>query len=260
MKTEQNNTEKYFKDKLKDRTIEPSPMAWDRLDAMLTVAEQGKKRQSKRAWLYLAAGFAVFFTLGILLMQEEQKQYPGVITDEKIVITNETEQKVIDVPENTGIVYAEDDAPFTNTVSENNIDISTVANTSNVKIRTEKPIITTEKSYTASVDNNKNNIQATTDVYYVMTDKQSEKQENINKTVSKSKITVDAALLLASVESETENEIAVSVKTNETKINPNSLLSSVESDVDNSFRSRILQKAVENYKAVKTYVVNRNYE
>ncbi|HYD91508.1 MAG TPA: hypothetical protein VEA37_08490, partial [Flavobacterium sp.] len=66
MKMEPNKLEKEFREKLEKRTIQPSEMAWDRLDAMLSVAE--KKKKPNRAWLYMAASFLVFATLGVLFL------------------------------------------------------------------------------------------------------------------------------------------------------------------------------------------------
>ena len=52
---EPNKWEKEIKEKLNKRTIQPGEMAWDRLDAMLSVAE--KKKKPKYKWMYVAAGF-----------------------------------------------------------------------------------------------------------------------------------------------------------------------------------------------------------
>ncbi|MBC8645496.1 hypothetical protein H9W95_20250 [Flavobacterium lindanitolerans] len=53
---ELNKLEQDFKKKLNERTIQPSEMSWDRLDAMLSVAEK-KSKPKKRTWLYIAASF-----------------------------------------------------------------------------------------------------------------------------------------------------------------------------------------------------------
>ena len=55
MKMEPNKLEREFREKLEKRAIQPSDMAWDRLDAMLSVAE--KKKKPNRAWMYMAASF-----------------------------------------------------------------------------------------------------------------------------------------------------------------------------------------------------------
>ncbi len=45
---EPNNLEKDFREKLNQRTIEPSDKAWDRLDAMLSVAEEKKPKKKNK--------------------------------------------------------------------------------------------------------------------------------------------------------------------------------------------------------------------
>src|SRR6478609_6641493 len=58
---EPNKIEKQFKEQLNSREIKPSAMAWDKLDAMLTVADKKPKRNFR--WLYVAAS-----VLGFLLV------------------------------------------------------------------------------------------------------------------------------------------------------------------------------------------------
>ncbi len=80
---EPNKIEKDFKEKLEQRTIQPSEMAWDRLDAMLSVAEK-KKPGNKRAWMYMAAAFLVFLLAGAFLLNRE-KETNGIDTDNSVV-------------------------------------------------------------------------------------------------------------------------------------------------------------------------------
>src|SRR6187402_3360808 len=60
----QNKIDNDFRDKLNQREIKPSENAWDRLDAMLTVAEEKKPKRSY-GWLYIAASFIGFLFIGI---------------------------------------------------------------------------------------------------------------------------------------------------------------------------------------------------
>lgn len=79
MKTEQNKLEQEFKSKLQDRTIQPSNAAWDRLDAMLSVAENeskpdtNEKKKPQRLLLYIAASFVAFLLVGVLLLNMQPK-------------------------------------------------------------------------------------------------------------------------------------------------------------------------------------------
>lgn len=82
---EPNRTENDFKQKLEQRTIMPSSMAWDRLDAMLSVKE---KKKPNKAWMYMAAGFA-----GILLTVSMFVNYNDM-GDSKIDI----QESIVNVP------------------------------------------------------------------------------------------------------------------------------------------------------------------
>ena len=65
---ELNNLEKDFRNKLNQREIQPSEKAWDRLDAMLSVAE---KKKPKRTWMYIAASFLGFLLVIELVVAKE---------------------------------------------------------------------------------------------------------------------------------------------------------------------------------------------
>ena len=66
---EPNKLEKQFRDKLNAREIQPSAQAWDRLDAMLSVAEE-KKTRKPFGFLFIAAGILVLVTLGLFFLSK----------------------------------------------------------------------------------------------------------------------------------------------------------------------------------------------
>ena len=80
---EPNNLENQFAEKLNVREIKPSPMAWDRLDAMLTVVEKPKRNFN---WLYIAASFLGFILIATVFFN----QIANVIDVEKkeVVLEN----------------------------------------------------------------------------------------------------------------------------------------------------------------------------
>ncbi len=62
--------EKEWKDKLETREIAPSAQAWDRLDAMLSVAEAKQQKPVRRiGWIYYAAASVAILLLAIFLTQ-----------------------------------------------------------------------------------------------------------------------------------------------------------------------------------------------
>src|SRR5690606_10462296 len=69
------------------RTIEPSDKAWDRLDAMLSVAE---KKQTKRNWLWIAASLILFATIGSLFVRTSKKE---LIPTKNVVINENHHQE-----------------------------------------------------------------------------------------------------------------------------------------------------------------------
>ena len=86
---EPNNFEKDFREKLNNRTIEPSDKAWDRLDAMLSVAEN-KKPKGKNKWLYIAASVVGFLLVGTFFFN--QKKNTLETTKNAIVIEENTKK------------------------------------------------------------------------------------------------------------------------------------------------------------------------
>jgi len=84
-----NKIDNQIKDKLNAREIQPSAPAWDRLDAMLTVAE-AKQPKRNFTWLYIAATFLLFSGLGFFLLNSnESVAIENVIPIVNNEITNE---------------------------------------------------------------------------------------------------------------------------------------------------------------------------
>src|SRR3954470_3549384 len=68
----QHKTEKNFRNKLNQREITPSENAWDRLDAMLTVAED-KKPKRNWGWLYIAASVVGFLLIATVFLSQTEE-------------------------------------------------------------------------------------------------------------------------------------------------------------------------------------------
>src|SRR5690554_7285250 len=65
-----NKLEQQFRELLQNRTIEPSDKAWDRLDAMLSVAE--KKKKPIRTWWFVAASLLILLSIGTFFFKAEK--------------------------------------------------------------------------------------------------------------------------------------------------------------------------------------------
>jgi len=69
---EPNKIEEQFKELLNSRELQPSDKAWDRLDAMLSVAEEKKTKRSF-GWLYIAASIIGFIFVGTLFFSQTEE-------------------------------------------------------------------------------------------------------------------------------------------------------------------------------------------
>ena len=239
---EPNNTiEHDFKQKLEQRTIQPTEMAWDRLDAMLTVAE--KKKKPSRSWMYMAASFLAMLLVGALyLNQQKENPVNGVNNNTDNVVTtqddklSETETSATASPQI--ITETEEVVASVNTPTQ------------------AKPGVTRNGSVkstaTAKNINNTPNVLISNEAVAV-----NNQQVTTNPEVAQpAKIKVDANELLASVNNPKLN--SPQLKQSGVKVNANSLLSSVEGELNDSFKTKAFQGIIKNLDEVKTAVVNRN--
>ena len=86
---EPNKVESQIREKLNSREIQPSAQAWDRLDAMLSVAEE-KKTKRPFGFLFIAASILVFATLGMFFFNQNSIE----TKPQNDVVTNETKDTV----------------------------------------------------------------------------------------------------------------------------------------------------------------------
>lgn len=229
---EPNKLEQDFKKKLEQRTIQPSEMAWDRLDAMLSVTE---KKKPNRTWMYMAASFLVFLLVGSLfLKQEKENNGNGVIKTGDAVVT-------VDQPAET-----------TNEAGDKQVTVPTIKNQEAIitaPVRNQKAVAVTTIKRTAAISK--------------------EKTVTVQNTiVIKEALAVTDKKEPTVIQSGTETQSLIAAATHQTaakgkstvKVDPNSLLSSVEGELTDSYRSKTFQGVVKNFNAVKTAVANRNYE
>ncbi|WP_396182424.1 hypothetical protein [Flavobacterium sp.] len=224
---EPNNIEKQMKEKLNQRTIQPSANAWDRLDAMLSVTEQKPKRNFK--WLSFAAVFVGFTLIGIFILNKE-KPIENVIPSNPIVLENETE-KVENLNEKENTISSE----------ENQKEVA-IINQSKKKMEEQPVAINPKKDFL--LDNHSKTEE-------VIVENQS--KEAINKYVN-------TKSLLAEIETGEKFEIPTLSKNPSVKVDANALLSSAEKEVEETFRDKVIQSINKKYNSVKSTLANRNYE
>jgi len=226
---EPNKLENKMREKLNQRTIQPSSNTWDRLDAMLSVKEQKPKRNYK--WLSIAAVLVGFTLIGIFILNKE-KSIENVIPSNPIVLENETEKV-----ENLNEIGRE------NTISseENQKEVA-IINQSKKKIDEQPIAINPKKEF--------------------LLDNHSKKEEVIVENQSKEAINkyVNAKSLLAEIETGEKFEIPTLSKNPSVKVDANALLSSAEKEVEETFRDKVIQSINKKYNSVKSTLANRNNE
>ena len=242
MKTEPNNIENQFRDKLNNRTIKPSANSWDRLDAMLTVADPSfselAKQKPKRnyRWMYFAASFLGFILIATVFLSQTEEvidsKHEKVVFEEIQVQEKDTTlEEVLEIP------------------SENK-NIETVSTSEKTVVKQQSKTFEKPKATPFIEEKPSNQIAETT-----------KKVNNSSPSIinQKTNVTVDADALLASVEqpkpSQSFSKNAVAIK-----VNSNELLSEIDDELELSFRERVLKSVNKKFQEVKVAVAKRNVE
>ncbi|WP_294823923.1 hypothetical protein [uncultured Flavobacterium sp.] len=233
---EPNRLEEEFREKLEQRTIQPSKMAWDRLDAMLSVNEEKMEqkviiaKKPNRSWMYMAASLVLFATIGTYFLTREtgnsnspENTGTPVVNTEKPVEAEGNH----DTAQPSGAQQAADNlfAPIR--------EKEAVANNGKAISKQKHGVVTVNSPSQPSVCTAP---PAPSDEYIAVAD---------NNHVDK--------LLADASHPAPKKKSAV-------KVDASSLLSSVEGELDESFRDKALQGVIKNFNAVKSSVANRNYQ
>jgi hypothetical protein len=224
-----NKTEKEFKNQLNQREIKPTPAAWDRLDAMLTVAEE-KKATPIYNWLYVAAGIIGFIAIGFVFFSQTQELVD--VKRNEVVIENNTPIKIKDsiqkeVPTPIQMQQKQE------VIAEQSISNKRKNNISNPQ--KSKNLISAEK-------NQKENT--------AIANKTNEQQPIINQKTNE--INQNQPTQIADLKSKPKNPTI--------KVNASNLLSEVDNELELSFREKVIRKIDKNYKTVKVALANRNQQ
>jgi len=233
---EPNNFERHLKQKLENSSIQPSRKAWDQLETMLDAADKIKDKRNY-SWIYIAASFVGLLIISSLFFNQSMpndsnKSNPVVLEQNQISTTAEksNEEQVLSQKENGPIVTNEH-------ILEKGI---------NKKV--SNPL--KEKEVVISINNDK--------VVNVVSP-----ETKVSEAISKNKY-ISAENLLAAV-TDTKVEVKIADKSFKkgsvgNSLDPNSLLSSVEKELNQSYKESALEKFNKKFNAVKTALVNRNYQ
>lgn len=253
---EPNNIENQIREKLNAREIQPTSQAWDRLDAMLSVAEEKKTKRSF-GWLYIAASILVFVTVGMFLYNQNKSD---IKINESVVSNEETKDTTKVISTSSKTRSKENEAPITQS----------------------QPLVQIEENHSKTnqqATNKRSNVnQNRVSIINPSKNNQNEKQANNQKSeeaiaFSPKKEETSSSPKTVIVNSDTnfnEQSKQTTVAANETvskkesdskvKVNANSLLSQVDGELDLTFREKVFKKVSKNYKEVKVALANRNLE
>ena len=228
---EPNNFEKDFREKLNNRTIEPSDKAWDRLDAMLSITEN-KKPKKKNKWLYIAASFVGFLLVGTFFFN--QKEQTIKVPQSVVVEDNIKKDSVV--------------KPALNSVDS----IKTIASSEQTSVQksNNKEINNNQKS-NATLKNESNQVAESS----IIIKNNQEKQSIPNQIKISKNENIDQLLVTAEKAVVAENSVKQKSKV---KINADDLLNQVDGELELSFREKVISKVNKNYQTVKVALANRN--
>ncbi|MEN2415454.1 hypothetical protein [Flavobacterium mesophilum] len=241
---EPNNFEKDFREKLNQREIEPSNKAWDRLDAMLSVAEEKKtiqltsEKKSSKKWLYIAASVVGFLLVGTFFFNQKEN--------------------AVEAPTNSVVVKdAQKDSvekPILNNIDASKTEIAVSENQS------KESLNQTAKINNQKVDKISKNVSNQIAESSIIIKNNQEKQSNNNQTAvaeTSKKESVDQLLETAENKVVAENSAKPKAKI---KVNANDLLNQVDGELEESFREKVITKVNKNYQSVKVALANRNQQ
>lgn len=241
---EPNNFEKDFRKKLNQRKIEPSNKAWDRLDAMLSVAEEKQPKKNYK-WLYIAASIVGFLLVGTFFFNQKKD---SVETPKNNVVTEEATKTDSAVK------------PTINSIDSGKTEIATsekaTIKRTNKKEANNKPDVSVQKSYQI-IKNEKNQIAESSIII-----KNNQEKQSINNQTSVVETSKNENIdqLLNTAEKTVVAEYSAKPPKSKIKINANDLLHQVDGELETSFREKVITKVNKNYQTVKVVLANRNQE
>ena len=254
---EPNKLEKQFKNQLDARKIQPSEMAWNKLDAMLAVADQSnseqpkQKSKSKFSWLYVAASFAGLVLVGTVYFSQNNSESSNLKNE--VVIQNKVAPQEAVVSNNPGTIKTASDEVVTVSVL---LKSNSRQNKENrIKENLDIGVPRSKGNQVTAVSEENYSDQKTTIVTVY--------KEDGKQTVPMPKY-ISAEKLLAEVTNTKLESKSMEKSSNKTTtmiaVNPSILLQNAETELNQSFRESALNRLNKNFKTIKTVLVNRNYE
>jgi hypothetical protein len=239
---EPNKLDLEIKQKLEHRMIQPSAQAWDRLEAMLDSAEKTKSKRNIN-WIYIAASFVGFLLVCTVFFNGYEIVKVDPIAP--IVLEEKPDENNLEKPEilNKDIVSSQ----IQKTINK---EYKVVAENNNVNKQSKK--LNTKEEKVSNSNQSRGN-----EVVVIVSENKNYQSTSSNRYVSAEKLL--AEVTNTNFEPKT-TDISIEKTRKAISVNPNSLLSSAETELNQSFRESALDKFNKNFNAIKTVLVNRNYE
>ncbi|MBG6186254.1 hypothetical protein [Flavobacterium sp. CAN_S2] len=237
---EPNKLDLEIKQKLEHRMIQPSAQAWDRLEAMLDSAEKTKSKRNIN-WIYIAASFVGFLLVCTVFFNgyETLKIDPTA----PIVLEEKPDEDNLEKPE---ILHKD----FLPSQIQKTITKKVIAENNNVNKQSKK--LNTKEEKVSNSNQSRGN-----EVVVIVSENKNYQSTSSNRYVSAEKLL--AEVTNNNFEPKTTDKTIEKTR-KAISVNPNSLLSSAETELNQSFRESALDKFNKNFNAIKTVLVNRNYE
>lgn len=235
---EPNNFEKDFREKLNQRTIEPSNKAWDRLDAMLSIAEEKQPKKNNKRWIYIAASIIGFLLVGTIFFNHKKNvvETPkvNVVSEDNINKDSVTQPTLNIDTTKTEVAISEKESIQNGNKKEKKIN----HNDSEQKLDQSIKNQIAESSVIRKNNQEKQSINNQTSVV------ETSKNESVDQLLNTAEKTVVA-----------EHSIKPKSKI---KVNASDLLNQVDGELELSFREKVITKVNKNYQTVKVALANRN--
>ena len=238
---EPNKLDLEIKQKLDDRTIQPSAQAWDRLSAKLDIAEKTKSKRNYN-WIYIAAslvGFSLIGTVFFTVLDTEivDNNLPTVVLEQKKDVNKSEESKI------------DNENVLPNLLQNKMLKESKVV--ANNSIKTQSKQLLNKEDTVSTINQSKEN-NAVVNV-----------ESNNSESISKNRY-ISAEKLLAEISNNKVEKTSSNRPTERYKsgiaVNPNSLLINAESELNQSFRETAIERINKNYNSIKAVLANRNYQ
>jgi hypothetical protein len=228
---EQNKLEKEFRKKLNQREITPTENSWDKLDTMLTVAEEKKPKRSY-SWIYMAASIIGFAFLGTFFLNQSNQN--TTIESNEVVIENNQKAEPI---------------------QKDILKVPSISKSESTVVISEVKKVKENARDTNAIVKNQVVQDSSSDNLIPIVEKIETKKEIVPLASSKtSDVTVDK--MLAEVQTiSKEGNLKSKIK-----VNPNTLLTQIDGELELSFREKVINKVNKNYQIVKVALANRNIQ